>query len=507
MAAKNVVVVNTGNVQVNKLALTYRAEKSHTCILLAIISILLTSCAQIQPLINTPNYHPPTLALPSAWTSPATLKYESTGLTSTSTQNLTQWWKQFQDSQLDNLISTGLAGNLELHILQARLNQARLRRKQAISELSPSLSASTGIKSNTSPNQSTKNTYEIGFDASWEVDIFGGFQKGIEAATADQAVSEANFHNARVSLVAEIARNYIELCAYQRRLAIAQNSLARQSEILQITEWLYQSGLTANIDVEQAKTNNEQTRATIPEFAAGKAKAENRLAVLLGLNPGILHTQLAKPIDLPTLPATIGTGIPANVLRQRPDIIATERTLAAETARVGQRIAERFPSLKLDASFGWQAYSLSALSGFSALTRIISGYLVATLFDGGRLLNAIDIQNSVQKQALLAYKNSVLNALEEIENALIAYATTRERADALRSATESARQAALLARNLYQAGITDFQKVLDSERTQLNVEDSLAVTEANVCINMIQLYKTLGGGWEQNPVESKSPPL
>lgn len=442
-------------------------------------------------------------------------------------QSLTRWWRQLGDPELDKLIDAALAGSLDLRLAQARLRQARASRQQAVSGLFPSLSASAGAsrrknaaESNAqfagtafeaanggagSNAQSASTLYDAGFDASWEVDIFGGTRRGIEAATADQAASEASLNNTRVSLLAEVAQNYIEVRSYQRRAAIARANLASQSETLQITEWRYQAGLAASSDVEQARTNREQTRASIPDLDVGQAAAENRLAVLLGRNPGALHEQLAEPRALSDVPAGVATGIPADVLRQRPDLIAAERTLAAETARVGQTLAQRFPSLNLDASFGWQAYRFAALGGPDTLVRAVSGTLAATLFDGGRLRSAVEIQNTVQERALISYQSSVLTALEEVENALKSYAAGRERVAARRAAFAAARNAAQLASHRYQSGLADFQTVLDTERTRLSAEDNLATAEASLITSLITLYKALGGGWEPGTAAQQPP--
>lgn len=465
--------------------------------LLAVTSLLLESCAQLLSPVG-PNYIPPKPALPSNWSLPK-LK-EPIGLALAPTRNLTTWWRQFGDSQLNKLVDAALADSLDLKLAQAKLRQARISRDQALGGLMPSLSASTSVMNDKnsaaiSPMSSDQTMYDLGFDAKWEIDVFGGIQRGIEAATAEQEASEANFNNVRVSLVAEVARNYVELRAYQRRLAIARDNLASQSETLQLTQWRYEAGLTNSSDVEQAKTNQAQTRASIPDMEIAQAAAENRLAVLLGKNPGALHSQLARPVALPDLPASVGMGIPADVLRQRPDLVAAERKLAAETARIGQRLAKRFPNLNLNASFGWQAYSFGALGSSYAIARAMSGTLAAMLFDGDQLKNAVAIQNAVQQQALFSYQSNVLTVLEEVENALIAYAAGRERVDARLAAANAARNAADLSRNLYQAGLTDFQKVLDTDRTRLLAEDNLAVAEAGMRTNLIKLYKALGGGW------------
>lgn len=455
-------------------------------------AMLLGGCSQL-PAVG-PDYQLPRLALPAGWTATVPPAAQTTA-------DLAGWWRQLDDPLLDRLVDDALAGSLDLRLAQARLRQARAARAQSVSGFFPALTASTAASR--SKNAAVvsalpeRTLYDAGFDASWEIDLFGGTRRGLEAATADQAASAASLQNTRVSLLAEVAQNYVDLRSYQRRLAIARDNLASQSETLQITEWRNQAGLASSSDVEQARTNREQTRAGIPDLEVGLSAAENRLAVLLGRQPGALHGELLEARPLPTVQAALGAGIPADVLRRRPDLIAAERTLAAETARVGQKLAERFPSLALGGSFGWQAYSFAALGGSDTLLRAVSGSLAATLFDGGKLRSAVDIQSAVQEQALIAYQAGVLSALEEVENALTAYAASRQRVDARRQAADAARNAALLARHLYESGLADFQKVLETERTRLTAEDNLATAEATVLTSLIKLYKALGGGWEQ----------
>ncbi|MBS1187752.1 MAG: efflux system, outer rane lipoprotein, NodT [Burkholderiaceae bacterium] len=470
--------------------------------LTALAAAMLSGCA--LPAVG-PDYQVPELSLPSAWTVP--LAGNATGAATGASQPSTaasavmaQWWRQFNDPQLDQLIEEALAGSLDVKLAQARLRQARAGRDQAISGLFPTVTASGAATRSKTAEVITptpvRTMYDAGFDAAWEIDIFGGTRRGIEATTADQQASEASLNHARVSLVAEVAQNYIELRAYQQRLEIARRNLASQTETLQITEWRNQAGLVGGSDVEQARTNREQTRAVIPDLEVSLSAAENRLAVLLGKNPGSLRQQLQAAKPLPDLPPSVASGIPSDVLRQRPDLIVAERTLAAETARVGQKLAKRFPSLKLGESFGWQAYSLGAIGAAGTLARTVTGTLAATLFDGGNLRSAVEIQNAVQEQALISYQKSVLLALEEVENGLKSYAVGRERVDARRGAAEAARNAAQLTRNLYQSGLADFQKVLETERTLLSAEDNLAVAEAGMRTSLVKLYKALGGGWE-----------
>jgi multidrug efflux system outer membrane protein len=466
-----------------------------------VLAGFLAGCA--TPMLG-PDYQAPAIRVPSSWSAQDT----STDATAEGKKHLVQWWKQLQDSQLDWLVEQALSDSLDLKLAQARLQQTRASRRVSEAGRYPSVSTSASASSIKNSDavapQPERTLYDAGFDATWEIDVFGATRRGVEAATADIAASQANMDNVRVSLVAEVARNCVELRSYQRRLAIARENLASQSETLQITEWRYESGLARASEVEQARTSREQTRAGIPDLEVSLAAAENRIAVLLGRNPGELRSMLAEVKPLPAVPDSIATGIPAEVLRQRPDLIVAERTLAAETARVGQKLAQRYPSLTLSGSFGWQAYSLAALGGADTIARSLGGTLAATLFDGGRLKSLVEVQSAVQEQALVSYQATVLSALEEIENALKSYAAAHERVDARRAAAESARNAAQLSRNLYQSGLADFQQVLETQRTQLSTEDSLAVADATLRTSLISLYKALGGGWEASDSEKKS---
>ena len=466
-----------------------------------VLSLLMLGGCSFLPSVG-PDYVTPRLKLPSTWIAREAAQ-------SLAPKDLATWWRQLDDPLLNGLIDEALLGSTDLRLAQARLRQARAQRKQAVGDYFPTLSASvTPTRSKSAKvlgGTQARTLYDAGFDASWEVDLFGGTRRAVEAATADLAASQADVDNARVSLVAEVVLNYAELRSYQQRLQIARDNLSSQDETLQITEWRYQAGLASASDVEQARTNREQTRAGIPDLEVSLVEAENRLAVLTGQAPGALHERLAKVQSLPAVPTEVASGIPADVLRQRPDLISAERTLAAETARVGQKLAQRFPSLSLSGSFGWQAYSLGALGGSDALFRTLSGTLAATLFDGGRLRAAVEVQNAVQEQALVSYEAAVLGALEEVENALTAHARAYERLAARRAAAESARNAAQLTRQMYQSGLSDFQKVLETDRTRLSAEDSLATAEATLLTSLVKLYKTLGGGWEKPVADITTP--
>ena len=264
--------------------------------------------------------------------------------------------------------------------------------------------------------------------------------------------------------------------------------------------------------MEQSRANREQTRAQIPALTTGLAEAEHRLAVLLGKAPGAVRETLAAPASIPAVPDSVAVGIPADTLRNRPDVQAAERKLAAETARVGQAMAARYPGFTLNASIGLEALTMGALGATSAVTRSLLANVAGVIFDGGRLRSQVEIQSAVQEQALIGYEAAVLGALEDVENALVSLSDSRRRVTALRDAAEAARNAVLLARHRYTGGLIDFQAVLDTERTVLTVEDSLAAAEAESASALIRLYKAFGGGWSpassgdaaENPTGRKS---
>ncbi|MBW8370946.1 MAG: efflux transporter outer membrane subunit [Thiobacillus sp.] len=414
------------------------------------------------------------------------------------TGDLSQWWQGLNDPLLSQLVAEALQASPDLRTAQARLREARARRTVAAAARFPGVTASGSARRSQSSEETgsgdARNAFSAGFDASWEIDVFGGVRRSVEAAEADLESSGANLDNTRVSLASEVALNYVEVRALQTRLGIARANLASQSETLQLTDWRAQAGLVSSQDVEQARSNREQTRAQIPSLETSLAESEHRLDILLGRAPGTLHARLAATGELPAVPAQIAVGIPADTLRQRPDVRAAERKLAAETARVGVAEAARYPSFTLSGSIGLEALTLGALGNGGATSSLLAG-ITSPVFNAGRLRAQVEIQDAVREQAQVSYEQAVLTALQEVENALVALARNRERVEALAIAAESARNAAELARQRYSAGLIDFQSVLDTERSVLSAEDSLASARADGVLALIRLYKALGGGW------------
>lgn len=460
-------------------------------VLFLMSAALLSGCAMVGP-----NYHKPENIPPQAWSQ---LKPGEGIARPDPAGDISRWWQTFDDPLLASLVEQALQSGPDLRAAQARLREARARRNVSGSRLYPTVDAAGSAVRRKSSEETgsgdASNFFSVGFDASWELDVFGGIRRDIEAAEADLEASQASLHETQVSLAAEVGINYIELRSYQTRIRIALDNLATQTETLQLTEWRLQAGLASSQDVEQARTSREQTRALIPVLERGLAETENRLAILLGVSPGSLHERLATPGGLPGVPASVAVGIPAETLRQRPDVRAAERRLAAETARVGVAEAARYPSFALAGSIGLEALTLGALGNSGAGAYSLLGGFAAPVFNAGRLRSEVEIRDAVREQALVNYEQTVLGALEDVENALTAMVSSRKREEAWTNAAEAARNAALLARHRYSAGLTDFQSVLDTERSVLVSEEGLANSRADGVSSLIRLYKALGGGW------------
>ncbi|HSK30912.1 MAG TPA: efflux transporter outer membrane subunit [Candidatus Limnocylindria bacterium] len=455
------------------------------------VVLMLSGCFMVGP-----DYKTPDLVAPAQWS--PTLHG---GLTAAEpeTEKLAQWWTAMGDAELSALMERAVAGNFDLKIAQARIRQARARRGIAEAGLFPSLgfggSASVSRGSEDTGSGMRRELYRTGFDASWEVDVFGGVRRSIEAAEGDLEASVADYQDVLVSLLAEVGLNYIDARRFQSLLQVAEENLKTQAETLQLTEWRFAAGLVSSLDVAQARSNSENTRAQLPRLRISIEAAKNRIAILLGVFPGALESELGARKPVPEAPLEVAVGVPAETLRRRPDVRRAERQLAAQTALVGVATADLYPRFSLPGTIGLEALAANHL--FSTANRFWS--LVAsfswTLFAGGAIRQNIELQNALQEQALRQYEATILIALEEVENSLIAFAEEKERRDTLAAATEAAQLAAELARDQYASGLIDFQTVLDSQRSVLSFQEQLEQSKGQVTSYLISLYKALGGGW------------
>lgn len=421
------------------------------------------------------------------------------------TENISGWWKNFNDPSLTDLIIKALAANPNIDVAGARLRQARASFKETQSNLLPTVSASgsasgnetvTGTSTTASPGGQT--SYSASIDASYEIDLFGGISRSVEAARADQQNAEANLHSAQLSVAAEMATNYVALRNAQVRLGIAKANLASQDDTLQITGWRLKAGLVSALDQQQAKAQREQTAASIPTLESNIVSAANRIAILLGEAPGAVNNLVENAQPMPHAPAVIDVGLPAELLNRRPDLVAAERNFAAATARIGVAEKDLYPALKLTGSLTGSGSSLSDLT--NNIIGTLASTITAPIFQGERIRAAVDSAKGGADVAFGTYRAAVLSALEDVENALTNVRITRTRETRLIEAEAASKTARLYAASQYRAGSIDFQKLLDVERTLLSSQDARASATADRVTAAIQLYKALGGGWQNAPL-------
>lgn len=484
------------NEQVEPLQeMCYSQAMNRSTLILTAICIwpILTGCARVGP-----DYVEPAMDGPASWQA-AIDRERGLSENQPDPELLAEWWTLLGDPLLSEFIHRAVAGNLDLEQARARLVAARAGRDGSSAGLLPRLDFRAATTKNwhggAESTFSSSSSYAMGFDAGWEPDLFGGTHRSVEAAQAQADASREDLRDILVTLTAEVGLNYIDARTFQARLQIARDNLAAQEETFALTEARYQSGLIDELAVQQAKYLLSGTRAQIPALRTGLAEAENRLAVLLGRPPGSLHDQLRTMAPLPSLPQSVAVGIPADTLRRRPDIRRAERSLAAQTARIGVATAELYPSFTLSGSVGLDALSAGKLFNSASRSASFGPGVKLPIFDAGAIRANIRIQSALQEEALAGYRAAVLTALKEVENGLTAYAEEQERNQALHQSAEAAGQAAALAEMQFQAGLVNFTAVLDARRSLLSFEDQLAQSAGTMTLNLIRLYKALGGGW------------
>jgi NodT family efflux transporter outer membrane factor (OMF) lipoprotein len=338
--------------------------------------------------------------------------------------------------------------------------------------------------------------YYYGFDSSWELDIFGGIQRAVESSTATyQATIEAS-HGVRLSLIAEVVRNYVELRTSQRRLAIALENLKYQEHTLAITRERFAAGVVPNLDVYRATSLVEATRSTIPPLKADAKRSIRSIGVLLGEDPDALAKELGTPVTIPMAPAQISVGLPADLIRRRPDLRQAERQLAAATARIGVASADLYPHLSLLGSLGAHNVSTSDLFDWSSRAFGIGPSISWNIFDAGRTHARIDAEKAAVAEALAQYQKTLLSAIAETENEMTGLNSEREREHSLQQSVQANRQSVSAGWDLYLQGVTDFTTVLDAERSLTASEDALALSHQSIDVHAISLCKALGGGWQ-----------
>jgi NodT family efflux transporter outer membrane factor (OMF) lipoprotein len=469
-------------------------------------TLLLAGCAV------GPNYKRPQVAVPNQWTvAPARG-------TSAKAIEKEDWWSSFQDPELNSLIERAAAQNLDFKLALDRVEEARAVRGVARSGYFPSIDASASATRNrqrviapVAPSSAKIvpvefNNFEGGLGASWELDVFGGIRRGVQAASADVAAAEENRRDVRVILFGDVGRVYAQLRGLQRRLEIANKNIKTQQDTLDLTRTRAKAGLATELDVSRAAAQLESTRAAVPTLLGGIDISIHRLSVLLGEEPGALRSELENASPIPPAGPDVEVGLPSDLLERRPDIRRSEAQLVAATARIGEAKADLFPRFVLTGAAGRQASQLHDITLGAGNFFSVGPGISLPLFTGGRIRSNIAVQDARQRAALINYRSSVLNALEEVQNALVNYAQEQERRDRLNEAAQQSQLAVDLATEQYKAGLTDFLSVLDAQRELYAEEDQAVQSQTSVTTNVIALYRALGGGWNVGPVVAATKP-
>ena len=472
-----------------------RIHAARTC-LVAGICLLIFSISGCKV---GPDYVRPKYKVPDQWHQSAIKGLED------GSANLQTWWTVFDDPVLENLIEQAQDENLELQITYVRIMEARALLGIASGEYWPTIDAAGSYsRSRVSENGLTApavgspdqmNLHSMGVDSSWEIDVFGRISRSVESAQASMEASVEDYRDVLVSLYSQVAQTYIDVRSLQTRIQYARDNVTLQRDTLKLTQDRRKAGLVPQLDVEQAKLVLASTESTIPRLRQFESQAVHRLSVLLGQPPGALYDRLSSASDIPQVPEDVIAGLPAELLRQRPDIRRAERVLAAETAEIGIATADLYPTFSLSGTFALEAQQIKDVDNWNSRTWGFGPAMRWNLFDGNRIRSNIKVQEAQTEQALLAYEQTVLQALEEVENTMVAYKKEQQRFGALQRSVAAAGKSVELVQTLYKNGLTDFQNVLDMQRVLTAEQDKLAESEGQVVKNLVGLYKSLGGGW------------
>ena len=485
---------------------------------------LLIGCLQLlAACASGPDFQRPSPQVPDHWSSPGAGSRPVDRVRDSTLEerdaDLQRWWTGFNDPTLSSLVERALAANLDLRVTVLRIEESRAQRAVTAASLWPSLSANASYTrtrlSETTPTGAVftsfdhvnipgaagisipnpYNQYQLGAEASWELDLFGRVRRSVEAADANLAASIADQHAATVSLLGDVARSYLDLRGAQRSAAVARESIAITSELLDLTRQRRAAGLTSDVDVVEAAAELSATQSQLPAFDLAITQDIHQLSRLLGREPDALRAELATAAPLPAVPASVPIGLPAALAHRRPDILKAEAELHAATAQIGVAVAGLYPRITLTGAGGVQSETTGELTEWASRFFALGPTLELPVFDRGRW-QTISLQRVREKEAAVAYANTVLNALQEVENARATYDADQDRHAWLQNAVAQNRDALDLTRARYRSGVASFIDVLDAERTLQQNQLSLAQSETAVSEDLVTLYRALGGGWE-----------
>jgi multidrug efflux system outer membrane protein len=466
-----------------------------------------------------PDYRKPETKVPDHWNGQEVVSAAQPSKTAPNPVELVDWWGAFKDPSLSSLVEMAIRANLDLRLAEARIRQARASLGVVGGSFYPEVDASALYQRSQGSSEigtggaiatagGLRELFQVGLDASWEIDIFGGIRRNIEAAGADLKAAVEDRRDVLITLVGDVGSNYINLRGFQQQLDIARKNLEAQKHNADIIQKRHDAGFAGGLDVANARAQVATTEATIPIFQSSARAAIYNLGVLLGREPAALEKDLIREGPLPPTPPEVPVGLPSDLLRRRPDIRRAEAQLHAATARIGVATADLFPKFSLTGSFGFSSNDLTKLGNLAESKFWSFGPSVTwPIFAGGRLWWNVKVQDALAEQALLTYQKTVLTALKDVETALVAYAKQQETRKSLAEAVVQNRKAVELAMLLYLAGKSDFLNVIIAQRSLFNTEDALAQSIRTVDTDLIALYKALGGGWEKTPaLTSTNPP-
>jgi multidrug efflux system outer membrane protein len=457
-----------------------------------------------------PKYAAPKTSTPAgfAGNKPSTRPSKTTA----ADQPVQQWWKTLGDPELNKLVDGTVAGNLDMQIAAQRYLEAAANVQIEFSGLLPTVNAQGGYYhidngkqsviggvfsgSSGTPHDTEQDLWLHGLSAKLPVDFFGGTRRLIEEAAADEQAAIDNRHDVMVGVVAQVAQDYLEIRGLQLRLTIAIDNLKVQEDTLELTRSLRKSGFNSELDVSRQETQVSQTRSQIPPLKTGISQAEHAIATLMGQSPDILTAELDRQADLPKIPSLISTGVPSDLLRRRPDIRRSERQIAAANAQIGVAISNYYPKFSLTGDFGFDAQKFKDWFNWESRYVVINPSMSWRLLDFGQTSGEVNQARAQYNEALLTYQNTVLGALREVEDALVAYANEQDHRAALAAAVASAKESVEISHEQYKQGLIDFLQVLDAQRQMLLAEDGLAQSEQTIATDLVALYLALGGGWE-----------
>jgi NodT family efflux transporter outer membrane factor (OMF) lipoprotein len=429
--------------------------------------------------------------------------------------DLTDWWKVFNDPVLDSLTETAYQQNLPLQIAGLRIMEARAQLGVAVGNQYPQLQQLSGSAtaveiSDNAPNALAADKffydYQFGFDAAWELDFWGRFRRGVESAEANYLASIAGYDNALVTLTAEVARAYVLIRTFEERILIARANVLIQKRSLEIAEARFEGGLVTELDVQQARALLNDTEATISRLRIGLRQARHGLSILLGIPPGELNNVLVESGTIPEAPPEVVVGIPADLLRRRPDIRTAELQAAAQSARIGVAKADLYPQFSLIGSIGLQSSeqggipsnnaNFSDLFDSESITYFAGPSIQWPILNYGRITNRVRVQDARFQQLIVNYQNTVLNAYREVEDAIVGFLNSKDQVVFLSDSVKASKRSVDLSLIQYREGIVDYQRVLDTQRFLTQEQDLLTAVNGEVALNLIAMYKALGGGWQ-----------